>query len=505
MVVVVCGLVLAAGAVAKPSRSAKQLKTLEYVTVYSGSFAMSNDWHNCAAGECSDWKMPDHYQWIIMRTDRFHDDGDNRFTETNIVQEKATGEAQDTGQSTPLNCPVIATGAAYKTVRSGRFVDTDNKDLKLPVYWSVPGYSDSAGKYFYFDSVGQTPSAPGIPTAGYLWAPGVTLRCTVHGNGHSFTYTYPDGTALTGGISGVGPAISTLYDKVTADQWKDHQVPSCGGQYLTPDPSFYQLWDGSTLIRQLSLPFERSFGFSKSIGGTAGPGNFFEQEGAGPATCKYSVSYDTNVLMYMATTKGKGIDPVEIDSHRAKHTSRESIPLPGSPSAQPPTPYTDRAIKVDVLDPGEDKNDSKLPYVNKVGELLLQDGLNILKGNAADLTSSDPTGTTMFPGMPEADTGSGTATLDVSGQVLPQSHALGRRLARTANTKQVALITGRASVPANRPSTIPITLTSAGKSVFTTGRTKPVTVRATLSFKPNGRNAQTISATKTLTIAAPAG
>jgi hypothetical protein len=97
---------------------------------------------------------------------------------------------------------------------------------------------------------------------------------------------------------------------------------SCAGEYLSPNADFYRLWDGSAKTNIDSLPYEQSFGFHNSINGTAGPGNFFDSFGEGAATCNIAVSYETNVVMFLAKTTTKGIDVEALTKNQMNRSRR---------------------------------------------------------------------------------------------------------------------------------------------------------------------------------------
>jgi hypothetical protein len=74
-----------------------------------------------------------------------------------------------------------------------------------------------------------------------------------------------------------------------------------------------------------------------------------------------------------------------------------------------------------------------------------------MSGTAIQVTSQQTSGQVLFPGVPEADTGTGVGSLEVQGQVVSHSTLHRPRLATPAASAADALITGSTTVPTDSP------------------------------------------------------
>jgi hypothetical protein len=159
---------------------------------------------------------------------------------------------------------------------------------------------------------------------------------------------------------------------------------------------------------------------------------------------------------------------------------------------------------------GLDQSTSKAPP-NKTGNLFLRDGLSILSfgtnttplspAPVADQTlSTGQSVPVLYPGMPV----DGTATMDVTGLVLPpthdvRAHALHLR-SRTARAHAVTLFTGKMSDKDHRAFVVMLRPTAAGRITLRSAH-RALKVRVTARFKPTGK-AKAFSVTESINLPA---
>jgi hypothetical protein len=460
----------ASTAAAAPSRAARYPAkgTYAYETVYAGTYDFSYEVTAQSKSQTVHWTSDDSYTWYFDLLDVFHDDGDNRYSEVRSVGEDASGQADtkrdltsgNNSDDVDGNCQITSTNKPYRQRRNGTFADSEDNP-KVTTYWAVPAYADATAIY----SRGWN---------GYHAAPGVSANCVRTADGQPTRSTIPDGHTLLH-----SPLATTDwgYDDYAAIAWRDKSVPSCGGDYLTPDAEFFRLWDGKGVAGLRDLPYEKSFHFTKSIGGRMDPGQA-PITGATSATCSAHVSYATNVKMTSLTV-----------SHRGS-----LIPTPNDGGPAPDIDHDTPAAEPSI--------EGGAPS-DKVGNLLLADGLAILNGNAV-LTRHGlgsglkATAHVLFPGMPET----GVATLDVSGQVI-SPHRREEQRSADASADSSVLISGSARIPARTLTRFGVALTRAGRSVFTTHRSRPVRVHERLVLNPDEPGAHDIVVTRTVTIRPP--
>jgi hypothetical protein len=288
----------ASTAAAAPSRAARYPAkgTYAYETVYAGTYDFSYEVTAQSKSQTVHWTSDDSYTWYFDLLDVFHDDGDNRYSEVRSVGEDASGQADtkrdltsgNNSDDVDGNCQITSTNKPYRQRRNGTFADSEDNP-KVTAYWAVPAYADATAIY----SRGWN---------GYHAAPGVSANCVRTADGQPTRSTIPDGHTLLH-----SPLATTDrgYDDYAAIAWRDKSVPSCGGDYLTPDAEFFRLWDGKGVVGLRDLPYEKSFHFTKSIGGRMDPGQA-PITGATTATCSAHVSYATNVKMTSLTVSHRG-------------------------------------------------------------------------------------------------------------------------------------------------------------------------------------------------------
>jgi hypothetical protein len=146
---------------------------------------------------------------------------------------------------------------------------------------------------------------------------------------------------------------------------------------------------------------------------------------------------------------------------------------------------------------------------NKVGNLLVADGVAIIAGTAgpqsgpaAQVNAGSPA-PILFPGMPTD--GGVDATLDTSAQLAPTGHtrlqtAAGGVAAGTSRARRVVLFTGKARAAGHRPYVLTLVPTAAGRRTLK-GHHRALSVRVLVSFKPKGR-AKGFSVSKTFALPA---
>lgn len=452
---------------AAPERAAKYPAkgTYAYETVYNGSYEYTYEITAHSKNQDVHWTSDNSYTWSFILLDVFHDDGHMRYTEVRSVGENASGHAdtkRDVSNATTQddvdeNCQITSKDKSFDQRFRGEYADPTIGDPKVTTFWAVPAYADATGIYIH-------------GWAGYHAAPGVSANCVRRADGQTTRSTIPDGhTVLHSPLS----STDWGYDNYAALDWRDKAVPSCGGDYLAPSADFFRLWEGKGVAGLMDLPFEQSFGFHKSISGRMTPGKA-PISGATSASCNAHVSYETNVKMSALTVSRKGT-------------------LVPTPNDGGPAPNLDHDTPADPPGSGEP--------VNKVGQLFLADGLAVLAGNAVEVPHGLASGQqakaqVLFPGMPET----GVATFEVSGQVISPH----REQAATARaSSSPVLISGSAKLPAHTLTRFDVALTSAGRSVFTRHRSKPVRVDERLVFNPDKHGAHNLVVTKTVTIPPP--
>ena len=387
-----------------------------YQTIYQGDYSYSSRICTDAGVKKT---VDTTYKFVIDVVDSYTDngsqaDGLGKYTEkVEIAASASGGSSESTYNDNELTdmttCTVVSDPTRiFTATRKGTYIESEVKGLSdaarnYEVYWSVPWRTDTHGVYI-LDHVPDS-------------APGVGENCTeTTGDGTSRNYTAQDGTSLV-----------TYYDKTTALQWQDHALPSCGGDYLTPDDQFFKLWNSST---STTLPlvhngYRDSFSFAKSISGDLGGKE-------GPGSCAYKVNYATQVFFspwtIRTTPTAKGIPPVPSDN-------------------------------------------------NKLGALFLEDAIRILSGS----TYGGESATVLFPGMTEG------GQLSVQGQVVSGAHGASTdAYVIGASSTGPVVYQGTADLQAAIPTQITLHETAAGAQFFADHAGGPVTMRFTATFTPTG-------------------
>lgn len=412
------GAVKSPGATARIAAAGKagQRGLYIYLTEYSGQFSYAS--LTCTQTGATD-QVVTSYNFLLAQMDVYIDHGEHRFTERVAVRATATGQTVETRTDDGITtyrqtCTDTQRGGIYRASRNGKYYDEQPgaSDADFGVAWQLPWETDSRARY-YFD---------GVPGG----APGVSMDCVQTGDGVTYKFTAPDGTSLV-----------PNYDKTTALQWQKHELPACGGDYLTPNDEFFLLWDGATnvptahvgALLEFQKPFYKNFSFAKSIAGTLAD--------SPQSRCSYSVDYKTH--LYFA--------PTDIS-----------------------VPATTRHINPDDPLPLSDNKFSNV-LRQTWGDLLgpLNDEPLQFRGQDADA---------LFPGMNET----GLATLDVSAQIAPSGHIVHAPLVRAASAG-TSLYTTSFHSPAETP--VPVTLkrTAAGAR-FLAAHPGSFPARFVATFKP---------------------
>jgi hypothetical protein len=221
-----------------------------------------------------------------------------------------------------------------------------------------------------------------------------------------------------------------LYTSKFADAEANHTALGCYGQWLTPTDMFYELWGSDRKVRFSTLPFSTSFGFHNAFSGSDPAGL--------KASCRGNVLFASRVLSGLVSSLPNGVRvPVTVGNGQTETSMPSSTPSP-----------------------------------NKVGGLLLSDGLGLVAGPPSSEIGSGQDTTLLFPGMP----GSGSVSLEVTGQVARGSAAD----AAAANV----LFVGHARAAALTPYSVALAPTAAGRALA-----KPhgsLQLSARISFQPAG-------------------
>jgi hypothetical protein len=221
-----------------------------------------------------------------------------------------------------------------------------------------------------------------------------------------------------------------LYTSTFADAEANHTAQGCYGQWLTPTDMFYELWGSDRRVRFSTLPFSTSFSFRNAVSGSDPAGR--------KASCRGNVLFATRVVSGLVSAVPNGVRvPVTVGDGQTETSTPSSTPPP-----------------------------------NKVGGLLLSDGLDLVAGPPSSQIGSGQGTTLLFPGMP----GSGSATLEVTGQVVSGP---------TADAAAVhVLFIGHARAAALTPYSVTLAPTAAGRALAQPHAALKLTAR--ISFQPTG-------------------
>ena len=469
--------------------SAVARATFTWETVYSGTYSYTGDMRFTGPGPGGRALSEDNqsvaYTWAIERLDTFTDNGKGTFKETVKVADLSTGAAtlhntntlanQPPQLTTSVDCDIVSTGSAVQRSRIGITGVPAKGPAHAVVSWSVPSLADQTGQY-YFDGTRFDPSRS--PVAGD--APGVTQHCVDHTVNRD--YTTQDGSNLldsgvyttNGGIAGNYAWFH--YDETSALGWQNHSYPTCGGRSLTPDKSYFDLWDGSRSLSMVEVPYSEDFEFENGISGAV----------------SHPASIDTSA------TSGRCSDKVSINSHLAfalidcgqKPRKGEQTPEPtpepmsagGSTSTAPgATSNTEVTFDATGGSPGTQA-------CAKVGALLVADGFKILSSAAAILGTGENT-TILVPELAEGGAQATPETavdVQVDGQIIPR-HGVREPQAAAVN---VVLYKGSATFKAGAPQLVTLTATPQGRSLLA-GKHPAVKATGVITARPAAATAQT--------------